>query len=102
MPAQFKLEHVIDSLTMSEETVARRRTLRQLTGLHLPVNEAQHAWERIMDHKWYLGERLGRDVGLRVAAVDYFDNIAPVQHIQRHRSGSSIPARLPMMQSLSR
>ena len=87
---------------MSEETVARRRTLRQLTGIHLPVEEAQHAWERIMDHKWYLGERLKRDVGLRVAAVDYFENIAPAQHIRRHRSGGNLPARLPMMQSLSR
>lgn len=30
--------------------------------------------KQIKDHKWYLGERLGRDVGLMVAALDYFVN----------------------------
>ena len=29
----------------------------------------------IQDHKWYLSERLGRDVGLFVATLDYFLNI---------------------------
>lgn len=29
----------------------------------------------IKDHKWYLSERLGRDVGFFVAALDYFLNI---------------------------
>lgn len=29
----------------------------------------------IKDHKWYLSERLGRDVGTIVAALDYFLNI---------------------------
>jgi hypothetical protein len=29
----------------------------------------------IKDHKWYLSERLGRDVGTIVAAIDYFLNI---------------------------
>ena len=32
------------------------------------------AWKKIQDHKWYLSERLGRDVGFFVAASDYFLN----------------------------
>jgi hypothetical protein len=30
---------------------------------------------RIREHKWYVSECLGRDVGLLVAAFDYFLNI---------------------------
>lgn len=32
------------------------------------------AWRKLQDHKWYLSERLGRDVGFFVAASDYFLN----------------------------
>ena len=102
MPIQFRLENVIDALGVSSPALAKQRTLHQLAGVNLPMREAQHAWERIMDHKWYLGERLGRDVGLRVAAVDYFENIAPTSHTRNWNFSGKLPARLPMMQPLSR
>lgn len=102
MPIQFRLEHVIDKLAAPAPALVKQRTLRELAGVKLPVREAQHAWERIMDHKWYLGERLGRDVGLRVAAVDYFENIAPATQTRRRNFRGGLPARLPMMQPLSR
>ncbi len=31
----------------------------------------------IAEHKWLLSERLGRDVGMRVAALDYRLNVQP-------------------------
>ena len=49
--------------------------LRALTGVTLGVLEARGLWPRIIEHKWFLSERLGRDVGLRVAAIDYLENI---------------------------
>ena len=49
--------------------------LRALTGVTLGVMDARAIWPRILDHKWFLSERLGRDVGLRVAAIDYLENI---------------------------
>lgn len=49
--------------------------LRALTGLTLGVMEARAIWPKILDHKWFLSERVGRDVGLRVAAIDYLENI---------------------------
>ena len=49
--------------------------LRALTGVTLGVTEACGLWPRIVEHKWFLSERLGRDVGLRVAAIDYLENI---------------------------
>jgi hypothetical protein len=30
---------------------------------------------RVQDHKWFVSERLGRDVGMLVATLDYFRNI---------------------------
>jgi len=49
--------------------------LRALTGVTLGILEARSLWPRILEHKWFLSERLGRDVGLRVAAIDYLENI---------------------------
>ena len=96
-----KLDFVIDALNQAPAAVTRRRTLRRLTGVRLPLTEATHAWNRILDHKWYLGERLGRDVGLRVAAVDYFENIAPPVHAPSRMRSGGLPATLPMMRSLA-
>jgi hypothetical protein len=76
------------------------RSLRKLAGVKLSAFEAESVWPRILEHKWVLGERLGRDVGLRVAAVDYFENIEPPRtpvSIGTVRDG--LPPRLPMMLS---
>src|ERR1043165_5742516 len=77
----------------------RSRALRKLAGVRLSEREARAAWPRIMEHKWYMGERLGRDVGLRVAAVDYFENVAPPRpRAPKYRANSdALPPRLPMM-----
>jgi hypothetical protein len=49
--------------------------LRALTGFTLDASEARTAWPKILEHKWLLSEQLGRDVGLRVAATDFLENI---------------------------
>ena len=78
-----------------------RRALRQLAGVELSASEARAVWPSVLEHKWYLGERLGRDVGLRVAAVDFFENVHPAPRrapASAHRGG--LPPRLPMMMPL--
>ncbi|MEN3331598.1 MAG: transitional endoplasmic reticulum ATPase [Blastocatellia bacterium] len=74
MPIPYKLDHVIEK-TLKTPGVREQRALKLLTGLELATDEASFFWPRILDHKWYMSERLGRDVGLRVAAVDYFENV---------------------------
>jgi hypothetical protein len=75
-----------------------RRSLRELSGVKLSASEASAAWPQVLEHKWYMGERLGRDVGLRVAAVDYFENIRPPRARASLRAkGGGLPPRLPMM-----
>jgi transitional endoplasmic reticulum ATPase len=35
---------------------------------------AGELWVKILQHKWFLSERLGRDVGVKVACVDFIEN----------------------------
>jgi hypothetical protein len=96
MPIPFRLDYVIERTLAT--TADEQRVLKELTGFKVSADEARTAWPRILDHKWYVSERLGRDVGLRVAAVDYFENIQPPR---RARSGQrGLPPRLPFMRPL--
>jgi hypothetical protein len=98
----FRLDYVIER-TLETANPARgrreRRMIKELTGMRLPERKAREVWPSILEHKWYLSERLNRDVGLRTAAVDYLENIAPPRVAQRSRR-DTLPPRLPMMRPL--
>jgi Domain of unknown function (DUF4032) len=101
MPISFRLEHVIEEV-LSQHPLDQKRVLRNVAGVKLSKTEARSVWPRVLEHKWLLSERLGRDVGLRVAAVDYFENIQPPRPSNFFNGGSEMFApRLPMMQSLA-
>ena len=79
-----------------------QRTLNALAGVNLSPAEARETLPRVREHKWYLSEHLGRDVGWHVAAVDYFENIAARRRPDAFRVNRERPApRLPMMRPLS-
>jgi diguanylate cyclase (GGDEF)-like protein len=46
-----------------------------LTGLPFEESEARGHWEGVLSHRRTLAARLQRDVGLRVAVLDYFVNV---------------------------
>lgn len=97
MSLTFKLDYVIEKVLSAPPS--RKRMLKELTGARLSESQAEVAWPRLLEHKWYLSERLGRDVGLRVAAVDYFENIErprPPLPLRLFGDGG-LPPRLPMM-----
>jgi diguanylate cyclase (GGDEF)-like protein len=48
--------------------------LMALTHKSLAPVEAQALWHELMAHKYFLSEKLGRNVGVRVAVLDFFDN----------------------------
>ena len=54
--------------------VAAQGLVEAMTGIVLPRQEAKTVLERIPDHKWLLSEQLGRDVGIKVAAIDLVEN----------------------------
>jgi len=46
-----------------------------VTPLHIPDDNVIRLWKEIMSHKYVLSEKIGRNVGFRVAALDYLFNI---------------------------
>jgi len=72
MPIPLPLEYVIARVTGGHA----EELLRRAAGRSLTRRKAREALPRVLEHERLLSERLGRDVGLRVAAVDYFDNFA--------------------------
>ena len=82
MPIPFKLDYVIER-TLKKQGKAEQRMLKRLAGVTLTAAEARAVWPRILEHKWFISERLGRDVGLRVAAIDYIENVAPPRAVHR-------------------
>jgi hypothetical protein len=100
MPLSSEPESPAASHQVARSARRLRRSLRRLAGVELSAAEARAAWPSVLEHKWYLGERLGRDVGLRVAAVDYFENISPAPRRAPARFRGGLPPRLPMMMPL--
>jgi diguanylate cyclase (GGDEF)-like protein len=43
-----------------------------LTFKPFEADEAQRLWQEVLQHKYLMSERLRRDVGMRVATLDYF------------------------------
>jgi transitional endoplasmic reticulum ATPase len=56
------------------ETDACLVWLEKLGGSQLEPHRVDDFAKRIQEHKWYLSERLGRDVGCKVAALDLMEN----------------------------
>ena len=75
----FKLDYVIDR-ALGEGACEEQKVIRELAGVRLSGADARREWPRVLEHKWFVSERLGRDVGLRVAALDYFENVRLPRH----------------------
>ena len=97
MPLELESDETA-AVAVARDARRLRRSLKELAGVKLSASEASDVWPQVLEHKWYLGERLGRDVGLRVAAVDYFENVRRTRTGASLRAkGGGLPPRLPMM-----
>jgi transitional endoplasmic reticulum ATPase len=47
----------------------------ECSGARLEPEAAEDLWPKILQHKWLMSEKLGRDVGLRVACIDFLENM---------------------------
>jgi hypothetical protein len=86
----FRLDYVIEK-SIGGGACEEQEVLKELAGVSLKPAEARAEWPRVLEHKWFVSERLGRDVGLRVAALDYFENVRLPRHT---RAGHGAPARM--------
>ena len=89
----FRLDYVIEKST-GEGACEEQQVLKELAGISLRPAEARAEWPRMLEHKWFMSERLGRDVGLRVAALDYFENVRLPRHTRLgHKAQPLISSR---------
>ncbi len=72
---EFVVNEIISSYEGNVEQSVICEFLKLLTHIDLTENQANQYWSDIMKHRNLLAEKLGRDVGLRVAILDYFINI---------------------------
>jgi len=47
----------------------------EISGVRFEPEIAADLWEKILQHKWLLSEKLGRDVGFRTACIDFVENM---------------------------
>ena len=69
----YKLNYKIGKFFRHAST-PEQKMINKYLGAELSQREAKYLWNRIVDHKWYVSERLNRDIGFRAAAVDYVEN----------------------------
>ena len=65
----------LDRVRAEKGVAAHSGLLLVLTGQGFEEDEARQHWEGILRHREAMSERIGRDVGLRVAAFDWFVNV---------------------------
>ncbi len=58
-------------MTSSEDPMSR---IFELSGAKFEPEIAADLWPKIIKHKWLLSEKLGRDVGFRIACIDFLEN----------------------------
>ena len=80
----YKLDYVIEE-TLKKDLSAEQKILSEYVGAIFPKEEAKIIWEKVLDHKWYVSERLNRDIGLRVAAIDFVENFYETASSKRNR-----------------
>jgi transitional endoplasmic reticulum ATPase len=69
------MEIEIENLT-SEECAAR---IYECSSHRFEPDIAAELWGKMLQHKWVMSERLGRDVGMKVACIDFIENIGPTK-----------------------
>ena len=47
----------------------------EISGTKFDPDPAADLWPKILQHKWLMSEKLGRDVGLHVACIDFLENM---------------------------
>jgi len=55
----------------------------ECTGQNIEPEIAGDLWSKILRHKWFLSEKLGRDVGTKVACLDFMENV-DLGHLDDH------------------
>jgi diguanylate cyclase (GGDEF)-like protein len=64
----------VEDLLREKATSLYSDLIYTLTHLRFSENQARSHWEKVLQHKLEMAKRLDRNVGVRVALLDYFTN----------------------------
>ncbi len=64
-----------EELNKNMTPVMCANTILEICGSKFDPEVAVDLWPKILQHKWLLSEKLARDVGLRVACIDFLENM---------------------------
>ena len=84
----YQLDYVVEEVVRNNPS-PEQMFLKKYLNKEYEKKEAAYLWERIVDHKWYVGERLKRDVGFHVAAVDYIENFYEPNSVFKNKNNRS-------------
>jgi len=69
--AKEDLMEIVADIPGPDDCVSR---IFDYSGHRFEPELACEVWVNILEHKWYLSEKLGRDVGIKVACLDFIEN----------------------------
>ncbi len=67
-------EYLLESIGKKPGTYYRD-LIFALIQIRLPEDEAKRDWKEVLKHKYLISEKLGRNVGIHVATLDYYTNV---------------------------
>lgn len=70
-----ELQYIVDRIIEKNRNTFYSDLLYRLTGERFSEPEAKQLWQEILQHKYIMSEKFGRNVGIRVASLDYLENI---------------------------
>ncbi len=74
---------VVNKIGQQEKGRFYVHLVAKLTGHAIRTpEEAEKRWQEILEHKWYMSEREGQDVGIRTAALDYYRRLNLIQEAE--------------------
>jgi len=82
----YKLDYTIEKV-LRDAPSAEQALIKKYLSEDVSKREAEYLWQRIADHKWLVSERLKRDIGFRVAAIDYFENFYEPVFFENRKTG---------------
>jgi len=66
---------IFTDIPTSEECAS---LILECSGRKVEPKRAEDMWHKILQHKWVLSEKMGRDVGTRVTCLDFIENVEPM------------------------
>ncbi|OGS17551.1 MAG: hypothetical protein A3J83_07650 [Elusimicrobia bacterium RIFOXYA2_FULL_40_6] len=78
VPSSKELQYIIDKIADEKRGTFYSDILYNMTSERFSETEAKTFWQEILRHKYVMSELLKRNVGVRVAALDYLENIKKI------------------------